>query len=197
MVIRAGTSVAQNSNSEIGGTGGSGASSVGAGTGPTGLTHISNVHNNEDGIHTYSKKFYKYSYGIAHQAFTPDQYIGKYTTPYAYIPVDWLPFYLTHGEYDNIPMNSKVLHVNCKVTLMGTRTAFDHGTTLSGTATTEYVPICKYAIGLNKAVFLENVSYDLKATEPMCVETIRAPKLQTQHFFVSYVPVRYRGAKTS
>lgn len=55
---------------------------------------------------------------------------------------------------------------------MGTRTAFDHGTSLTGTATTEYIPILKHVIGLNNKLFIENRSYKLQPTEPIKVETL-------------------------
>nr|QVW56814.1 MAG: VP4 [Dendrocopos leucotos parvoviridae sp.] len=192
METGASTSVAQNSDGESRGMGGVGASSQGAGagiSGAAGLTFVSPVNNSESGIYTYQKKFFKYTYGLAHTMINSGG-IGRYITPYAYIPVDWLPFYLTPAEYQAIPMNSKVVGVNCKITLMGTRTAFDHGTTLSGTATTEYVPICKYAIGLNTRVFIENNSVTLKSAEPMTVESVARPKLneQMQKLYDDYPP---------
>lgn len=61
----------------------------------------------------------------------------------------------------------KIVKVNSKITILGTRTSFDHGTTLSGSATTEYIPIAKYAIGLNKKVDLQNARIKFDATEAM------------------------------
>lgn len=71
------------------------------------------------------------------------------TTPLALVPVNFLTFYLSEAKFDMLPSTAKVTKVSCRVTPLGTRTAFDIGSTLSGTATSEYVPIGLVAAGIN------------------------------------------------
>lgn len=82
-------------------------------------------------------------------------------------------------------MDSRVVSVKAIITPIGTRTAFDHGTTLTGTATTEYVPIVKSCVGLNKQAYIENRSVSLKSTEPMVVEGYKEKSLP-EHFTAMY-----------
>lgn len=79
-----------------------------------------------------------------------------------------------------MPTNSKITNVSAVFTVLGTRTAFDHSGTLTGTATTEYVPILKYAVGANNRLYLENNAFNLKPTEPMQVESVKAKTLDEQ-----------------
>lgn len=165
-------------------------SAVGAGTGPgsgmgaragnganAGLTTIIPNPSIKSGHITYKKTWYKYTYGLAHTMISGEA-VNRYCTPYAYYPVDWLPFYLSPNEYNSLPADCKIKKVSAVFYVMGTRTAFDHGGTLSGTATTEYVPIVKHCIGLNNKIYLENRSVKLKATEPMVVESFNEKSLQ-------------------
>lgn len=46
--------------------------------------------------------------------------------------------------------------VKVTVKILGTRCCFDTGSTLTGTATTEFVPIGAYAVGLNVKTYGQN-----------------------------------------
>ncbi|XP_046600903.1 uncharacterized protein LOC124295332 [Neodiprion lecontei] len=89
------------------------------------------------------------------------------TTPLTYIPVDFLPFYLSPSEYDNMPPFAKVTNVWCRVRIIGVRSGFDTGATNSSTATAEYCPILMTAVGLNNKIDNLNMSYNTVATSPM------------------------------
>lgn len=128
---------------------------------------------------SFSKKWYKYTYGYAHTKLE-GKYITRLLTPYAYYPVDWVPWYLSPQEWQSLPWNCKIKHVSTDIHLLGTRTAFDHGTTLSGTATTEYVPIIKWCIGLNNKIYLDNRPLESASTEPMRPTKVKDKTLQDQ-----------------
>nr|QTE03814.1 MAG: VP4 [Periparus ater ambidensovirus] len=163
-----------------GGAGGSGATSGGLAVGAM-HTIIPNPRL-KSGHMTFQKVWYKYTYGLANSVIKlPTPRVVRYTTPYAYYPVDWLPYYMSPAEYTCLPNDSRVVKVSATITPIGTRTAFDHGTTLSGTATTEYVPIVKHAIGLNTQLYIENRSVQLKSTEPMMVEGFSAKSLEDHY----------------
>lgn len=133
---------------------------------------------------TIQKKIYRYTYGLKHHEmrYAAGSETNIICTPYAYYPVDWLPWYLTPSEYKSLPFNTQVKMVTSKITLLGTRTAFQHGTSNSGTATTEYIPIAKYAVGLNKRVYLENHVYTCNTNEPMKVDSFTAHKVINQKY---------------
>lgn len=188
----AGTSVASEggTNMEVdvgGGAGGSGA--VGArASSSSGLSKIPPIIGLKNITMTFKKRWYKYTYGIAHTEIPSKKAVKRYCTPYAYYPVDWLPFYISPQEYRSLPLASRVVEVNCTIQFLGTRTAFDHGVSLSGTATTEYVPIAKYCIGMNNKLYLDNRSYKLKSTEPMTVESLNEKTLE-EYANAMYNPV--------
>uniref|UniRef100_A0A8D8TGC3 Uncharacterized protein n=1 Tax=Cacopsylla melanoneura TaxID=428564 RepID=A0A8D8TGC3_9HEMI len=48
-------------------------------------------------------------------------------TPLSFIPVDFLPFYLSPGEYQSLPIGSRVDRVDCTVKIVGIRSAFNTG----------------------------------------------------------------------
>nr|QVW56811.1 MAG: VP4 [Cecropis daurica parvoviridae sp.] len=121
---------------------------------------------------TYHKTFYRYTYGLKHHVLHNDKFVSALVTPYAYYPVDWLPWYISPEEYQSLPNNVKVVHVKSSISLVGTRTAFMHGTSLAGSATTEYVPIVKWAIGLNKKIYMQNNHVNCNSTEPMQVDSV-------------------------
>lgn len=120
----------------------------------------------------FSKTRIMVSYGYSTENIQSSETIDQISTPLALIPVDYLPFYISEAEYNMLPTTSKVIKVNCSVTPLGTRTAFDTGTTLSGTATSEYVPIGLVAEGLNKSFYGKNCSYTVSATDAMKVNGI-------------------------
>lgn len=159
-----------------GGTGG-GVGAVGGGGGPAIFPPVTY---SNGGTHVYKKRWWKYSYGLAIKTIVGPQ-LSQSTTSLAYYPVDWLPWYLSPAEFKALPAGSRVTKVKSTFRLLGTRTGFDHGTTLSGTATTEYVPIAKFCTGLNKKMNIYNGTAVLKSTEPMTVENITQVDLSLQY----------------
>ncbi|CAD7002154.1 unnamed protein product [Ceratitis capitata] len=95
------------------------------------------------------------------------------TTPLALIPVDFLPFYISEAEFDMLSSTAKVTIVSCCVTPLGKRTVFDLGATLSGTATSEYVPIGLVAEVISKEFYGRNLSYTAVSTDPMKVTGLK------------------------
>lgn len=77
-----------------------------------------------------------------------------------------------------LPTTSQVVKVNCQVTPLRTRTAFDVGSTISGTATSEYVPIGLVAEGLYKEFYGKNVKVIGSTTDPMKVTTLESINLR-------------------
>lgn len=169
-------------------TGGGGGRSGGAVASNEGVTKIPSLLGLKTLHLTFKKRWYKYTYGISHTKIAAKKSVARLCTPYAYYIVDWLPFYLSKQEYKSLPMASKIVSVSAKIQFLGTRTAFDHGTTLSGTATTEYIPIAKYVVGLNNKLFIENRSYKLQATEPMKVESLNEKTLD-DYYSALYYPI--------
>lgn len=51
--------------------------------------------------------------------------------------------------------------------ILGVRTSFDFGTTLTGSANSVHVPIGMHAIGLNHVLQISNVTYESNADKPM------------------------------
>lgn len=159
--------------------GGPGGSSLATSSGGSGLAMIMPNPRLKKMHITLSKKWFHYTYGYAHTNVEGTS-LTRVLTPYAYYPVDWLPWYLSPQEYTSLPWNSKVVNVKCDIHLIGTRTAFDHGTTLSGTATTEYVPIIKWCVGLNNKVYIDNRPLKSDATEPMKPTGVKDKSLAEQ-----------------
>nr|QTE03812.1 MAG: putative VP1 [Periparus ater ambidensovirus] len=114
----------------------------------------------------FKKSRVLYSYAFSTQNIQKDL-IEHMTTSLALIPVDFLPFYLTKSEFENLPYGSRVTKVWCTVKPLGTRTAFDTGTTLSGSATSEYIPLGMSVVGANNSFYGRNQKYSVLATAPM------------------------------
>lgn len=114
----------------------------------------------------FSKTFLMYSYGYSWPYFEVDK-MSYQVTSLALIPVDFLPSYLTKTEFDNLPLGSRMTEVMCSVKVLGVRTAFDTGTTLTGIANSEHVAIGAYAQGLNVHTYGSNVNYNLDPAKPM------------------------------
>lgn len=114
----------------------------------------------------FTKSRVMYSYGYSTELIT-EATERVITTPMALIPVDFLPFYISEAEFMMLPVNCKVDEVWCTVTPIGTRTAFDTGSTLSGTATSEYIPIGLKYIGLNLDFYGDNHKFDTATEKPM------------------------------
>ncbi len=92
-----------------------------------------------------------------------------FCTPLSFVPVDFLPFYISSGEYISLPnqVPIRVTDVWCKVKILGVRSAFDTGQTISGTATSEYCPILLTAVGLNNKIDICNYKYTTASQKPM------------------------------
>lgn len=117
---------------------------------------------------SFKKKIIWYSYGYAFKQLSSTAPEGiNYTTLLSYIPVDTDCSYLTPSEFYNLPIGSKVTHVSCDIQILGVRTSFDVGTTLTGTANSEHVLIGLCAINLNSLNNFTNATYKTDATKPM------------------------------
>jgi hypothetical protein len=77
-------------------------------------------------------------------------------TPMAYIPVDWVPFYMAPGEYDDLPKQSRIKKVSCKVIPWGSRTSFTTASETSKPATAQHIVTGISGIGLNNEMSWTN-----------------------------------------
>ena len=115
-----------------------------------------------------------YSYAYANVTIkTADNFIEWHTTPLALIPVDYLPFYLTESEYISIPDHGLIKHVSANVVCLGSRIAFDYGTTLTGVANSEHVAIGLSAVGLNLMTDGANKAFEVADAEPMIATSLK------------------------
>lgn len=152
-----------------------GASGVGSGGGsganvaPNPITWVRPSQPSQPATVRFNKTRIMYSYGYSTENIQQPEpaYVENITTPLALVPVDALPFYLSEAEYQCLPFGARASKVWCTVTPLGTRTAFDVGTTLSGTATSEYVAIGMVAEGLNMEFYGRNKEYGVVGTAPM------------------------------
>ncbi|KAL6958975.1 hypothetical protein U1Q18_051352 [Sarracenia purpurea var. burkii] len=128
----------------------------------------------------FCKSRFMFSYAYANNQLRDDPY-GKdldwFCTSLAHIPVDFLPFYLTPAEYENLPNNCKVQKVWCKIKVVGVRSAFDVGSTVSGTATSEYCPILHTCIGLNNKCNIQNLRYKATGMVPNSLQKFDCDEL--------------------
>lgn len=159
--------------------GGAGANALATATVGQGLAMIMPNPRQKTMYMSFSKKWYHYTYGYAHTNLE-GVHLTRILTPYAYYPVDWLPWCLSPNEYRTLPFNSKVVNVSTDIHLIGTRTAFDHGTTLTGTATTEYVPIVKWCVGLNNKLYIDNRPVQSESVEPMKPTGVKSKSMAEQ-----------------
>nr|QTZ83186.1 MAG: putative VP1 [Periparus ater parvoviridae sp.] len=122
---------------------------------------------------TFKKNRVFYSYGYAYkQIDTASTDVAKphsgVTTPLASLWVDYLPSYLTNAEWKSLPQGSRATNCRVSVRVLGSRTTFETGTTLSGFANSEHVPIGLVATNLNNKTYGKNVSYNTSdTTKPM------------------------------
>ncbi|QEM39036.1 VP4 [Bactericera trigonica densovirus] len=125
---------------------------------------------------TYSKSRIWYSYAFANKKLDLDstKTLEGIVTPLAFIPVDFLPFYMSPAEFASIPdRNVWIDKVTCKVRVLGVRSGFDIGATLTGTATSEYCPILHTCVGLNNEIHIMNKSVEANTTQPMIPTGVR------------------------
>ena len=59
-------------------------------------------------------------------------------TPMAYVPVDYLPFYMSQAQFDDLPGEADVVSVSCKVTPWGSRVSFQTNADTSSPATAQH-----------------------------------------------------------
>lgn len=76
-------------------------------------------------------------------------YLG-YTTSLAYVPVDWIPFYLTTTEFNWLPASSYIKEVSVQIIPKGVRCSFDTGATLTGSANSMHVIFGKHCVASNR-----------------------------------------------
>lgn len=117
-----------------------------------------------------------YSYGYANTSIDSSLKKGLkiHTTPLCYIPVDYIPLYLSAAEWQQLPLGTKVTDLHVTVKVLGTRTSFDTGTSISGVATSEYVGIGLVGHGLNLKIPSSNFNYSSDATNPMLPTAVNA-----------------------
>lgn len=124
-------------------------------------------------IFQFRNTYVFYCYAYATTNIDANSNLSQVTTPLAYIPVDYIPFYISAAEWGELPRNSKAVSLECNVRCLGTRTAFDTGQTVSGVGTTEYVGIGCTAIGLNRKLNMFNGSYSSAATNSMLPTAVK------------------------
>lgn len=88
-------------------------------------------------------------------------------TSLAYLPVDYVPWYLSPAEYEVLPFGSKIVECKVQVFPQGTRVSFDTGTTLTGAANATHTVFGHHVIGLNHKVYKREVTYTTDAATPM------------------------------
>lgn len=161
-----------------------GGTSFADGTGTSGLIKMYKSVSCKPVTLNFRKSYIMYSYGYSFEKLIQDKGI-VHTTPLSYVPVDCVCSYMTPQEFHSLPMGCKVTEVRCAVKILGVRTSFDVGTTLTGTANSEHVPIGVCAIGLNHKLHMINASYECTADKPMIptsYSTFNAGKYQIKMY---------------
>lgn len=126
--------------------------------------------NSESNKITFRKKRIIYSYGFAFRRVDVQSTDVKYpssgiATPLASLWVDFLPSYLTSAEFNSLPHGSYATQARCNV--LGSRTSFETGSSLSGFANSEHVPIGIIATDINNITYGKNVEYSTAVDKPM------------------------------
>lgn len=125
---------------------------------------------------------YSYAYAQSKHFLDDNKMIQGLATPLSFIPVDYLPFYLTEAEWKSLPpRNVWIDNVTCNVKILGVRSGFDIGATVTGDATSEYCPILHSCIGLNNKLHIKNMTYNAEASAPMKVSSITNYNVQSWH----------------
>lgn len=81
------------------------------------------------------------------------------TTPLAYVPVDVLGWYINGTELLNLGGSCTIKEVETKCIVLGTRTSFITGASITSQATHEHIPIVISNIGLNHRAYHEIMAY--------------------------------------
>lgn len=135
----------------------------------------------EDGyiIAEYSRLFYSWGYNftaldIADKA-DPTIKQKWIMTPMAYVPVDYLPFYIPRSLYDDLPAESMIEEVRCKVTPWGSRVSFQTNADTTSPATAQHVVVGCSAIGLNQNKEFNWANRDVTESNTMVISTHNTP----------------------
>lgn len=112
--------------------------------------------------------------------------------PLALVPVDFVPFYMTPQEFENLPRGTFIEDVIVKITPKGIRCSFDTATTLSGHVNNQQTVFGISAIGLNHKYLLRHRKVKANSTSPMCPEYSTISKTDMDR-----VVTRLWGTKTS
>lgn len=96
-------------------------------------------------------------------------------TPMAYVPVDYLPFYMSKGQFDDLPGEAEVVSVSCKVTPWGSRVSFQTNADTTAPATAQHVVVGMSAIGLNLDPTFNWANRDVTESNTMIISTHAAP----------------------
>nr|QTE04116.1 MAG: capsid protein [Emberiza spodocephala ambidensovirus] len=145
------------------------------------------------GKNTFSMTFKKtriyYTYGYAFrniiqkQKDAANQDLGDevyLTTPLGTLPNDMIGFYC--DDHEARKLNSygsvRVIHAAVTVTPQGLRTAFDTGTTLSATATSEHCAIGCHAVDVGSMCYHSSHSYTSDAQSPMVPTAVNTISLE-------------------
>jgi len=135
----------------------------------------------EDGyiIAEYSRLFYSWGYNftaldIADRS-TPTIKQKWIMTPMAYVPVDYLPFYIPKSLYEDLPQESMIEEVGCKVTPWGSRVSFQTNADTTSPATAQHVVVGCSAIGLNKNPEFNWANRDVTESNTMVISTHTTP----------------------
>lgn len=128
---------------------------------------------------TFRKKRIFYSYGYAFQQIdvpnTPNDYpCSGIATPLASLWVDFLPSYLSFCEFMSLPIGATATKARVNVKVLGSRTSFETGSTLTGYANSEHVPVGIIATNINNKTYGKNMEYSASATtKPMVPDGIK------------------------
>ncbi|KAK9692572.1 Capsid protein VP4 [Popillia japonica] len=182
-----------------------GVSGGGGVSNPIGSTESANKHLSIPrslGLNKYTFRFSKsrifYTYGYSFKQITKKQTVAissggvqdlrdyvYMVTPFATLPVDMIGFYMDYAESNMIFGTVKILQTNVTVVPQGIRTAFDYGTTLSGTATSEHCSIGCSGIGLNNKLYCTHGGLTSASDKPMIPTDIADinPSVWLQKFY--------------
>ncbi|KAK9720448.1 Capsid protein VP4 [Popillia japonica] len=139
-------------------------------------------------MHTWGFASSKFPRGAKNRV---NDYIA-YSTSLAYLPVDWVPFYLSPVEYNNLPIGSYIKEVYVEVIPKGVRCSFDVGTTLTGSANSMHVIFGKHCIGLNQKFDITNMSLKPNDKSPMTISEIGDISNLNEHINIPIIKYSYK-----
>lgn len=121
-------------------------------------------------------------------------------TPLAYVPVDYLPFFMSPAQYDDLPREAEVVHVSCKVTPWGSRVAFTTNSETAKPATAQHVTVGISAIGLNTDPTFNWANRDVTESDTMVIGThtvINTNKLKAKLWGINNASTMWDSVPTS